>query len=101
MCLPGMYSAYGVSNPAETLLSTVHLHVHVIGFSKKGKQMFLADTFSGVHLYIVHACQASQEAESVDHTTLLALTEDRLYQFEHISADDPVLQEFRRTIQQG
>ena len=68
---------------------------------KKGDEMFLADTLSRAHLPDVAACDFSRSLEDVDHTTSLAIGEDRLQQVKHASADDPVLQVLRRTITDG
>ena len=68
---------------------------------KRGDQMFLADTLSRAHLPEVSACEFAQSLQDVDHTTSLALSDDRLQQFKHASADDPVLQVLRETIRRG
>ena len=68
---------------------------------KKGKHMYIADTLSRAHLEEVHVCQASRDFESVDHTAALSLTDDRIQQVAHVSAEDPVIQELRRVILQG
>ena len=47
------------------------------------------------------ACDFSRSLEDVDHTTSLAIGEDRLQQVKHASADDPVLQVLRKTITDG
>ena len=39
--------------------------------------------------------------ESVDHTALLAVSEDRLQQIKHASANDSVLAALQHTIQKG
>ena len=49
----------------------------------------------------MNACVTALEISEIDPTSSLALTPDRLQQFKHASADDPVLQELRKTIQQG
>ena len=68
---------------------------------KKGKELFLADTLSRAYLPEVHACSIAEDFEEIDHTLSLQLPKERLQQFEHTSADDPVLQELRKTIQHG
>ena len=65
---------------------------------KRGKQLYLADTLSRAYLPGVNA---SQELVGIDHASSLALTPDRLLQFQHSSADDPILLELRKNIQQG
>lgn len=68
---------------------------------KKGKLMFLADTLSRAYLPEVHMCRLSENLADVDHTMSLELSDERLQQFKHVSADDPVLRELRKIIQQG
>ena len=68
---------------------------------KKGSHMYLADTLSRAYLPEANICTMSQELAEVDHTLSLALTPERLQQFQHASADDTVLQELRKIIQQG
>ena len=63
--------------------------------------MYIADTLSRAHLEEVHVCQASKDFEGVDHTAALSLTDDRIQQVAHVSAEDPVMQELRRVILQG
>ena len=60
---------------------------------KKGQQRYLADTLSRAHLPEAQACESALEVAGIDHTSTLAL--------QHASADDPVLCELHRTIQQG
>lgn len=68
---------------------------------KKGKHMYLADTLSRAHLPEDQACEIALEAAETVHTSTLALPAERLQQFQHASANDPVLSELRKTIQQG
>ena len=68
---------------------------------KKGKLMYVADTLSRAHLPEGQACKLALAVAEVDHTSMLALPAERLHQFQHASADDPVLSELRRTIQLG
>ena len=68
---------------------------------KKGRHMFLADTLSRVFLPEIHMCNFSKELGSIDHTMSLELSNERLQQFKHVSADDPVLQQLCKIIQQG
>ena len=63
--------------------------------------MYLADTLSRAHLPDVQVCEMAEEAAKVDHTETLALSGERLQQLRHASADDPVLDILRTTIQQG
>ena len=67
--------------------------------------MYLADTLSRAHLPDVCACdhELSTNIASIDHTVTmqLSVSKDRLTQIRHASADDPVLQVLRETIQQG
>ena len=63
--------------------------------------MFLADTLSRAYLPEAHACDFSRQLEEVVHTCTLAITEDRLQQFKHVSMDDPVMQVLRETIRRG
>ena len=66
---------------------------------KKGSHMFLADTLSRAFLTEVHSCQS--DLEDIDHTRSLSITDERLQQFEHVSRDDPVLQELHKIIARG
>lgn len=68
---------------------------------KKGKEMFLADTLSRAYLPEVNSCHFSQELEDIDHRILLPVSKARWQQIKHASADDPVLQQLRQTIQNG
>ena len=68
---------------------------------KRGQMMFLADTLSRAYLHDINACEFSQQLEEVDHTVLLAMTEERLQQLTHASSHDPVLQVLRETICRG
>ena len=68
---------------------------------KKGKYMYLADTLSRAPLPEVQACEMALEAAEIVHTATLTLPAERLHEFQHASADDPVLCELRKTIQQG
>ena len=68
---------------------------------KKGEKMFLADTLSRAYLPEVNSCEFSRNLEDVNHTSSLPLSDDRLQQFQHVSADDPVLQVLRETIHRG
>ena len=68
---------------------------------KKGTTIVLADTLSRAHLLCVNVCKFSSNLESVDHTALLAVSEDRLQQIKHASANDSVLAALQHTIQQG
>lgn len=68
---------------------------------KKGQEMFLADTLSRAFLSEVNACDFTCELEKVDHKASLAVSDARWQQISHASADDPVLQQLRTTIQQG
>ena len=68
---------------------------------EKGEKMFLADTLSCAYLPEVNTCEVAQNLEKVDHTNSLALSDDRLLQLKHASANDPVLQVLRETIRCG
>ena len=68
---------------------------------KKGKEMSLADTLSRAYLPEVNSCHLSQELEDIDHRILLPVSKARWQQIKHASADDPVLQQLRQTIQNG
>lgn len=68
---------------------------------KKGKDMFLADTLSRAYLPEVNSCNFSRELEDIDHKILLPVSKARWQQITHASADDPVLQQLRYTIQNG
>ena len=63
--------------------------------------MFLADTLSRAYLHDINACEFSQQLEEVDHTVLLAMTEERLQQLTHASSHDPVLRVLQETICRG
>ena len=63
--------------------------------------MYLADTLSRAHRPEVHACGFYQNLEEMDQTSSLALSQDRLQEIRHASADDPVLKSLRKTIQEG
>ena len=53
------------------------------------------------------SCQKDKPANwhlavaEVYHTSMLGLAAERLHQFQHASADDPVVSELRKTIQLG
>ena len=68
---------------------------------KKGRLMHLADTLSRAYLSETHCCTVAAECADIDHTSTLALPPERVQQFQQASANDPVLIELRRTIQQG
>ena len=68
---------------------------------KKGTTIVLADTLSRAHLSCVNVCEFSSNLESVDHTALLAVSENRLQQIRHASANDSVLTALQQTIQHG
>lgn len=63
--------------------------------------MFLADTFSRAYLPEVNSCNFSRELEDIDHRIFLPLCKVCWQQIIHASADDPVLQQLRYTIQNG
>ena len=68
---------------------------------KNGKSMYLADTLSRAYLPEVHTCAFTKELKEIDHTLVLAITDDRLQQIKPVSSDDPVMQALRETILQG
>ena len=68
---------------------------------KKGTTIVVADTLSRAHLSCVNVCEFSSNLESVDHTALLAVSENRLQQIRHASANDSVLTALQQTIQHG
>ena len=68
---------------------------------KKGKLLYIADTLSRAPLPDTKFQDWSKEVATVTHASYLALPGDRLHQFQHVSADDPVLMELRKTILQG
>ena len=68
---------------------------------KRGQHMYLADTLNRAFLPNATVSPVSQEFVDVDHSSTLALPPERVQQFQHLSVDDPVLQDLRRTIQQG
>lgn len=68
---------------------------------KRGAHMYLADTLSRAHRPEVHACEFYQNLEEMDQTSSLALSQDRLQEIRHTSADDPVLKSLRKIIQEG
>ena len=74
---------------------------NVIVKYKKDRHMFLADTLSRALLPEIHMCNFSKDLGSIDHTISLELSNERLQQFKHFSADDPVLQQLRKIIQHG
>ena len=63
--------------------------------------MFLADTLNGAFLPEIHMCNFSKDLGSIDHTMSLELSNERLQQFKHVSADNPVLQQIRKIIHRG
>ena len=63
--------------------------------------MFLVDTLSRAYLPEVNSCNFSRELEEVDHKILLPVSKACWQQITHASADDPVLQQLRYTIQNG
>ena len=68
---------------------------------KKGTQMFLADTLSRAFLPEINACNFNKELEEVDHQAFLPASASHWQQLQHVSADDPVLQQLRTTIREG
>ena len=68
---------------------------------KKGKQMYLADTLSRAHPPEAEEDDIALEVAGVDHTTTVALPPEHLQQIKQASADDPVLAQLRRVIQEG
>ena len=74
---------------------------HLIVTYKNGKSMYLADTLSRAYLPEIHSCSFAEELEEINHTQALAMTDDRLQQFKHVSTDDPVMQALRETILRG
>ena len=68
---------------------------------KRGKEMFLADTLSRAFPPNGEVSEAVHELEEIDHKALLPVSGARWRQIESASADDPVLQELRLTIQRG
>ena len=68
---------------------------------KKGKEMFLADTLSRAVPPNEEVSEFIHELEEIDHKALLPVSDARWHQIEKASADDPVLQELRSTIQRG
>ena len=78
-------------------LQKYSLHV----FYKRGKELYLADTLSRAYLPEVNALDLIPELEEIDHKQYLAVSEERLQQINHASADDPVLQQLRATICRG
>lgn len=63
--------------------------------------MFLADTLSRAFPPNREVSEAVHELEEIDHKALLPVSGARWRQIESASADDPVLQELRLTIQRG
>ena len=68
---------------------------------KRGKEMFLADTLSRAFPPNGEVSEAVHELEEIDHKALLPVSGAQWRQIESASADDPVLQELRLTIQRG
>ena len=67
---------------------------------KKGKQMYLADTLSRAHPPEAEEDDIALEVAGVDHTTTVALPPEHLQQIKQASADDPVLAQLCRVIQE-
>ena len=63
--------------------------------------MYLADTISRAYLTEVNALDLIPELEEIDHNQYLAVSEERLQQINHASADDPVLHQLHATICRG
>ena len=63
--------------------------------------MFLADTLSRAYLPEVHACKLSKSLEDINQSLSLECSAECLQRFKHVSADDLVLQEFHKIVQQG
>jgi len=59
---------------------------------KKGQLMYLADTLSRASLPEVNVCAFSKNLETVDHVSMLAVSDSRVQQIKHALVDDPVLQ---------
>ena len=84
----------------QRMLLQLQMYSLVVHY-KKGKLMYLADTPSRAPLPEAPAGDLSLEVATIVHTASLALSAERLYQLQHVSADDPVLSELCKTIRQG
>ena len=68
---------------------------------RKARRCFLL-THSVEHSHLTRACPSlSMSWKEIDHKALLPVSDARWHQIEKASADDPVLQELRSTIQRG
>ena len=63
--------------------------------------MYLADTLSRAPLPEVSSCEFVYELEEIDPKEFLPVSSEQWQQLKHASADDPILQELRLTIQHG
>ena len=63
--------------------------------------MYLADTLSRAYLPEVNAYEEALEVAQVDHTSTLAVSTGQLQQLWQASAEEPVLDSLRQTIQRG
>ena len=63
--------------------------------------MLTADMLSRAHLPDVNASVFVRELEEVDHRANLPVSDARLEQVTHASANDPVLKQLRGVIQNG
>ena len=73
---------------------------------KKGQEMYIADTLSRAYLSVPdHISQNELEfirsVEEVDMTEHLAVTRERLADFQQKAKDDPILQQLKETIELG
>ena len=67
----------------------------------KGKEMFLADTLSRAFLPSNDTSKFVHGLETVDHRTLLPVSDTRWQQIQHASTNDRELQQLRETIHSG
>ena len=68
---------------------------------KKGQLMYVADTLSRAPSPEVNACSVTTNLQTVDHVSLLAISDNHVQQIKRASVDDPVLHVLCETIVDG
>ena len=68
---------------------------------KKGSEMYLADTLSRAYPAARQQTEFCMSLEAVKHQEALAVSKPRLEELKKESANDPVLRELRRIVEQG
>ena len=75
---------------ASNWLQRMLFHLQKYKLDTRYKKGYLADTLSQVYLLETHCCTVAEECANIDHTSTLTLPAERVQQFQHASANDPV-----------